>query len=232
MQLTRSTMARVGAFVALLAVTLVASVAATRYSAESAIAGSSIRFVGPFYSTQQSYDSTAGGQVGGEVRIYNAAAADTLRIGDVVYESANNTAGKSATASNHEKVLGVVVGGRSTNMDCSLLSADVATIAALPNRPVIVLRRGRTYVRVDSITATDTVHAGERIKPSTLRAGWVMPAVSALTATIAAGATPVTSSAANGAIVTVAGDGQNKVFATAVKLAVPGATVLVDVNAR
>lgn len=267
MQVNRSTWRRMAAFAGLLAVTLIASTAASRHTAENAIAGSSIRYVGPFYSTQQSFDSTAGGQVGGEVRIYLAASTDTLRIGDVVFESANNTAGKSATASNHEKVLGVVVGGRSTDMACSLLSADVATIAALPNRPVIVLRRGRTYVRVDSITATDTVHAGDRIKPSTLRAGFVMPATSTVTATAAAntqgtttiaytnadtirsGGTTVTSTAANGAIighsaatitngtltagaVTVAGDGFNKVFGTAVKLTVPGGTLLADINAR
>ncbi len=232
MQLNR-TFARAAAVVMLCAATIGVATAAKHERVESAIAGSTIRFVGPYYSTQQSFDSTAGGQVGGEVRIYLAGSGDTLRIGDVVYESGANTADKSATASNHEHVLGVVVGGASTAMACSLLSADVATIAALPFHQVIVLRRGRTYVRVDSITATDTVHAGDRIKPSTLRAGWVMPAATTLTATISIADTSKTvkGSSVSGPI-TVAGDGFNKVFGTAVKLAVPGETVLVDVNAK
>ncbi len=221
---------RVLALAALVVTVGAGSIAAARYDArENAIAGSGIRFVGPFYTTQQSFDSTNGGQVGGEVRIYIAA--DTLRIGDVVYESANNSANTSTTGTDHEKVLGVVVGGRSTGMDCSLLSADVGTIAALPNRPAVIMRRGRTYVRVDTVTA-DTVHAGERIKPSTLTKGRVKPASATLTATLNSGATPVTSSAANGAIITVAGDGFTKVFGTGVKLTVPGGLLLAEINAR
>lgn len=224
------------ALAAFVAVVVIGSIGAASFRSNatggtSMIAGSAIRFIGPFYSTQLSFDSTNGGQVGGEVKIYIAA--DTLRIGEVVYESANNTVNKSATAGNHDKVMGVVIGGRSTAMDCSLLAADVGTIAALPNRPVVLLRRGRTYVRVDSITATDTVHAGESIKPSTLRAGWVMPAVNAITATISTSDTSKTvkGSTVSGPI-TVAGDGARKIFGTAIKLTVPGGTLLADINVR
>lgn len=227
---------------ALFAVLAIATTVAARKAPPPPIAGSSIRFVGPFYSTQQSFDSTNGGQVGGEVRIYLAQSTDTLKIGDIVVYTGNNTVGTSATGSAHEKVMGVVVGGRSTSMDCSLLSADVGTTAALPNRPVIILRRGRTYVKMDTATATDTLHAGDRFKPSTLNKGKARPATSSITAsgaagTIPSGATPVTSSAANGAIVTagaitVAGDGFNKIVGTGLKLTVPGGLALVDINVR
>lgn len=205
---------RRGLFVAALAVVAVAGgLGAAKFvssatGGESMIAGSSIRFVGPFYSTQQSFDSTNGGQVGGEVRIWLAT--DTLRIGDIVVETASNAVTKSATTGNHEKVVGVVVGGRSTDMVCSLLSADVGTIAALPNRPVVVLRRGRTYVRMDTTTATDTLHPGQRFKPSTLNAGKAVPV----------------------STFSVAADGMTKITGTGIKLVVPGGLALVDVNAK
>lgn len=224
------------AVAAFVAVAVIGSIGAASFRSNatggtSMIAGSAIRFIGPFYSTQLSFDSTNGGQVGGEVRIYLAT--DTLRIGDVAVYTGNNTVNKSSTGSAHEKVMGVVVGGRSTSMDCSLLSADVGTIAALPGRPVVLLRRGRTYVRVDTVTATDTVHAGDRIKPSTGIAGRVKPATSSITATIStADTTKTVKGASVSGPITVAGDGFNKILGTGVKLTVPGGLLLADINVR
>lgn len=224
------------AIAAMLMITVAASTAAVRSAAPS----STLRFLGPYWTTTQSFDSLNGGQVGGETRTYLAGG--TLLVGDVVYLSANNTVNKSATASNHEKVVGVVVGGRSTNMLLALDSADVGTTAAAVNRPVIVLRQGRAWVMLDTVTATDTIHAGDRIKPSTGIAGRVRPATATITATgaagtIPAGATPVTSTAANGAIVTagaitVAGDGFTKIFGTGVRLFVKNSPALIEVNSK
>lgn len=196
----------------------VVSVAATsaRSDAHSAVAAP-VTQLGPFVSMQTAFDSTSGNAVGGVVRYYiNACSTDTLKIGQAVYLSANNGVCTSTTGSNHEKAVGIVVGGRSTNMIPKDASADVGTAAALPSRPVIVLRTGRMWVMND---AADTVRAGDRCKPSTNTAGKIMGASATLTATganptqatttiayanadtIRSGATAVTSSAANGAII-------------------------------
>lgn len=206
------------------------------------ITGTQVRYVGPFYTTQMSFDSTNGGQVGGEVREYLAGS--TLLIGDVVYLSADNTVDKSTTASNHEKDVGIVIGGRSTQLLVSTAAADVGTTAATVGRPVIVLRHGRTYCPND---AGGTLNAGDRLKPSTTTAGKLMGATVNHTATIAytnadtirSGGTTVTSTAANGAIIghsaatiTVAGDGVTKVIGTVVKGGALSTTVLCEVDAK
>lgn len=209
---------------ALAALTLViVATAATKYAAET-----DLRFLGPFFTTPMSFDSTAGGQVGGATRTYLAGA--TLVVGDVVYLSGDNTVNKSTTLADHEKVVGVVIGGRSTSMRAKLDSTDLGTTAAVVNRPVIVLRAGRTWIRTGAVTGLggDTVRAGIRCKPSTGTAGRVSPATTALT--IAAGGVAVTSTAANGAI--VSGDGLTRVMCTGVKLAVPGQALLAEINVR
>lgn len=209
--------------IAALLVLAIVGTAATKYAAET-----DLRFVGPFFTTPMSFDSTNGGQVGGETRTYLAGA--TLVVGDVVYISGDNAVNKSTTLADHEKVAGVVIGGRSTAMRAKLDSTDLGTTAAVVNRPVIVLRFGRAWIRTGAVTGLggDTVRAGIRCKPSTGTSGRVSPATTAFT--IAAGAVAVTSSAANGAI--VSGDGLTRIFCTGVKLAVPGQALLAEINAK
>lgn len=234
---------RFGRRFAILATVCLAVMALGAATVATVAPSSALRFQGPFWTTPQSFDSLGGGQVGGETRTYLAGA--TLLVGDVVYLSANNTVNKSASASNHEKVVGVVVGGRSTGMLNALDSADVGTTAATVGRPVVVLRQGRAWVMLDTVTATDTIHAGDRIKPSTGIAGRVRPATASITATAAnptypGGAadtsftmksTSVHPTITAGAI-TVAGDGFTKIFGTGVRLFVKNSPALIEVNAK
>lgn len=192
----------------------------------------SVRAVGPFVSMQAPGDSANGNAVGGYVRQYNACTGQTIKVGDAVFLGGNNCVSASTTAADHEKLVGIAVGGRSTSMYVSGDSVDVGTTAAAQKRPVWVLVSGRTYARVDSATA-DTLHAGEACKPSTVTGmgGRIMPATTTITATIS---TADTSKTVKGATVsgpiTVAGDGPRKSFCIAVRLAPPGRVALVDVN--
>lgn len=105
---------------------------------------------GTFIYTQLDFDSAAVGGVGGTVKLYQVASADTERIGNVVYLASKNTVNHSATLVNYNSLVGVVVGGTSTGMQASYSVADTSTIAGLPGKQVLVLERGRTWVLVDT----------------------------------------------------------------------------------
>jgi hypothetical protein len=107
-----------------------------------------VKQIGPWYTASTTFDSLLGGQVGGEVKTYLAA--DTLRIGQVVYLSANNTAAKSATLANYNSLLGVVVGGQRVTSQGSVSVADTSTIAAIASQRVLVQSRGRAWVLFDT----------------------------------------------------------------------------------
>lgn len=226
--MTRLSRAALAASLIAVATAAVVTTGAARSTAASP--NSVITQIGPFYSAQTAFDSTSGNAVGGEVRYY-VAGADTLKIGNAVYLSGDNTVRVSTSGSNHEKAVGIVVGGRSTTMLASVASADVGSVAAVPGRPVIVLRYGRTWVQND---AADTVRAGDRCKPSTNTAGKIMGATAGLTAAVATLDTThaVRGGAVYGAAVTLTGDGFTKIFCTIVKKTNPSATGLAEINAR
>lgn len=128
-----------------------------------------VQRIGPFYTSTIAFDSTTGGQPGGDTRIYLAT--DSTKVGDAVYISAANTIAKSTTAANYNAVAGIVVGGTRTSMNASIVAADVGTLAATANQRVIVLRHGRTWVAND---AGGTLSAGALIVPSVTTAGKVV----------------------------------------------------------
>lgn len=121
-----------------------------------------------FWASNIAYDSATGGMPGGHVRF--TLAADTLKVGDVVYWSGNNKVAKSATLVKYDSLAGVVVGGVRTSMAASVAAADVGTLAGTANQVVIVLRSGRTWVPND---ANGALVAGGQIIPSNATAGAV-----------------------------------------------------------
>lgn len=154
-----------------------------------------------------------GNQSGGVILPFAAAAA--LNVGDVVWISADMTVNKSVVPADHQKLIGVVVGGaRSsplfqatgapTNIDAIEPVYDPVAIAAgivaagAVGETVFVCVLGMCYVICDAVIA-----AGLRLSPSVTVAGRVRPSTDPV---ISAGAVAVTSSAANGAG-TVSGDG-------------------------
>lgn len=156
---------------------------------------------------------------GGFVELLTAAAA--LNVGDAVYASANDTVDKSASAGNQGKAVGIVVGGESTGFECCDQATDVGAAAATAaNQKVWVLRKGKCFVPTDAAIA-----AGVSIAMSTGTAGKVRPATNPV---IAAGAVAVTSSAANGAIVT--GDGFGTIIGRMIEATVGAATGLAFIS--
>lgn len=129
---------------------------------------------GPFFTSNLAFDSARGWQVGGQIRTYVTAAANTLKVGDVVYLSANNTVAKSATVADYNAVAGVVVGGTSTSSRTTPDSADLGTTAALPGKFVYILSNGRAWVKTaDSVYVGNNVIIGAvagtvKRKPTTL----------------------------------------------------------------
>lgn len=119
-----------------------------------------VRIVGPYYTSPQAFDSTSANQVGGHVQYYLAG--DTVRIGHLVYLSAKNTVKESATISDYNAIIGVVVGGTRTSMQASISRADTSTVAAILGQRAIVLDVGRYWV-VDSAGA---ITSGTRVRPS------------------------------------------------------------------
>lgn len=129
----------------------------------------------PFVVMQASWDTTVtagGGGIGGIVKYYVAKSTDTLKICDYVAIDTLNAVTKSGTTAAFNKAAGIVVGGRSTSMQASIASADCGSNAALPGRPVIVLREGRFWAQLD--TTTGGITAGGLWGPSAI-AGKVRP---------------------------------------------------------
>lgn len=164
---------------------------------------------------------------GGEVHTFLAGAA--LLVGDVVYLSAAKTVNKSTTGSNHDKVVGVVVGGAATYGNVHSAEGDVGIAAASTGEEVLVCVRGIVYV-----TASGAISVGAAIAPSTGTAGRVRAATALAgavgTLVVAAGATPVTSTAANGAIITgaptISGDDTGRKLGKAITAATNNGDVI------
>ncbi len=151
-----------------------------------------------------------GGQfaVGGVVFVATAGAA--LNIGDAVFISGVGTVNKSVTAADHQKRCGIVVGPVARAVVSSFQKViqrinDVGLQAAATNDPVLVCFGGLCYAVADA-----AITVGVAVAPSTTVAGRVRPATNPV---VAAGATAVTSTAANGAIIT--GDGFNRIIGMA-----------------
>lgn len=147
-------------------IAVITSIAGTAFVSTYA----SVARIGPFYTSTVAFDTAAGGQPGGQVRIFKNGV-DTLIVGDVVYLSANNTVRKSTTLASYNTIMGVVVGGTKTSMR-GLVSAPAATdTAALASQQVIVLSEGRAYVRIDAAAG---IAPGLLLQPSATVAGKVM----------------------------------------------------------
>jgi len=145
-------------------------------------------------------------QPGGIVLPFVGAA--VLNIGDAVYISADLTVNKSTVATDHQKRVGIVVGGDLTGMEAGTALAQWGTrpansLTAGVGPNVLVLFLGVSYVVCDA-----AIGAGVGIAPSTTVAGRVRPATALA---VAAGAVAVTSVAANGTS-DITGDGMTRVL--------------------
>ena len=166
---------------------------------------------------------------------FRAKAGGTLLIGDVVYWSATGTVVNKSTSAGLTLTAGVVVGGQSIDaanvLRAHQRSADIGLTAALVNKAVLVAKIGIVYVVAD----TSTILVGSILKQSAVTAGRVaLGAVITATqaaSSIASGSTPVTSSGANGAIITdgaitVAGDSMGTVVGRALAASSVAGTVI------
>lgn len=144
-----------------------------------------------------------------------------LKLGQVVYMQADFTVDVSNSTSDHDKMVGIVVGGELTNYQVieTTTAYNVNAVNAAGG-DVLVQTSG-----IVNIIVAAAIAVGTRLVPDTVTAGRVKaattvtqgagglgtlvvagaPAIGTLDATIDAGATPVTSSAANGAVATVIG---------------------------
>lgn len=114
-----------------------------------------------FMTPVTKWDSTSGGQAGGLVYLFLAGTNETLKVGDVVYETANNSVGKSATLVNYNTLAGVVVGGQnfSSVMGVGNDSSDVGSAACTgTGKKCWVLTRGRAWVKT-----ADSVYFGSQV---------------------------------------------------------------------
>lgn len=128
----------------------------------SVLTTSRVHLIGPYFTSATRWDSATAQQAGGQVVYANAS--DSEKIGDVVYYSASNTTAKSGTLANYNAIAGIVVGGKRTTMQGSTASADVGTLAATANQPVIILKRGRVWAKAD--TTTGGIAVGTVVIPS------------------------------------------------------------------
>lgn len=145
--------------------TLIGLVVLTAFTAIVTTKSPVTRIAG-FYTSTVAWDSSTGGAVGGSTQLYIAA--DTEKVGNVVYFSAANAVSKSATLANYNALAGVVVGGASSNMQALVGRADVAQTAALPNKRVWVTKCGRAWMITDS-----AITAGNLVIPSVVTAGYI-----------------------------------------------------------
>lgn len=143
---------------------------------------------------------------GGIVLPFKNGSGGTLLLGDSVFISADRSVSKSVTAADHTKRVGIVVGGQQTGFEANNNLGEYGVrVAANNGEVVMVCVQGVSYVICDA-----AIGAGVAVAPSTTVAGRVRPAT---LPTITAGATAVTSSAANGAG-TISGDGFNRILGT------------------
>jgi hypothetical protein len=157
----------------------------------------------PFYTSNIAWVGSTGGQVGGRINFFIAA--DSLKIGDVVYITTLDSVTKSTTIANYNTIAGVVVGGTRSSSQASVASADVGTLCATAGQTVYVLKQGRTWMANDSMAAGIT--GGALVKPSIYNAGKIGLKGAAL-------------------------DSLNRVIGRAVFAAAASTTVLVDVNIK
>ena len=168
------------ALVLVVAFASLATVSIARARGAPMLTTTAVQRLQPFVVIQSSWDTTGtagAGGVGGIVKYYVAKSTDTLKICNYVALDTLNAVTKSATEAVYNKAVGIVVGGRSTNMQASVSSADCGTTAALPGRPVIVLRSGRYWAQLD--TTTGGITAGGLWGPSAV-AGKIRPKKAAL----------------------------------------------------
>lgn len=176
-------------------------------------------------------DYTVG--VGGLV--FRAKAAAALNVGDVVYWSTGTAVNKS-TSAGLTITAGVVVGGSSLDAGRVLTAhqrtGDIGLQAAPSGGVVLVCKIGIIRVVAD----TSTILVGSQLKQSGVTAGRVALATTGITATqtgstINSGGTGVTSTAANGAIITdgaitVVGDSVGTVIGRAITASSVAGTVI------
>jgi hypothetical protein len=106
-------------------------------------------------------------RLGGDVIRLKAAAA--LKAGQVVYLSADFTVNISATLTDHDEAVGIVVGGENTNMQVlEDPSAYNSFTVADANEDVLVQISGVAYVITDAAIAV-----GLKVIPDTVTAGRV-----------------------------------------------------------
>lgn len=105
---------------------------------------------------QHSVDNDARAKVGGTVVKFKAAAA--LKLGDCVFLSAADTVNKSTTTGDHDKVVGIVVGGANTNNEAVSDSASYGVITvADADEDVLVQIDGIAYVITDAADAAGSL---------------------------------------------------------------------------
>lgn len=160
--------------------------------------------------------------VGGVVIL--AKAAVSLLGGDAVFVSDDLTVSKSVTAGDYSRRCGIVVSGNKVWSGSGLYIPDDSSLVGVsvadPDKDVLVCIQGLCYG-----IAGAALTAGNSLVASTTTAGRLVTGASL---TIAAGAVAVTSTAANGAI--ISGHGQNQIFGVAWKSATLGSPVLVLVS--
>jgi len=134
----------------------------------------------PWITGDESLDNLLDGDSpGGRVCRFKAGAA--LNIGDTVYLSAAHTVNKSNTPANYTAVMGVVVGGATTNYEILQDDADVGKQAAAANEVVLVCVAGKAKV-VSDVAA---IALGSKLTIGTTTAGRVD--VGTITTDLAAG---------------------------------------------
>lgn len=141
-------------------------VMAVGFLTAAAFAYSNVQVVGPFFTTSQAFDSLRARQEGGTLRTFLAQ--DSLKVGDLVYDTLNNIVRKSATLVSYNKKRGVVVGGARTSGRAAVDSSDVGTLAATANQRVLVALCGRVWIK-----GADSAYVGDQLIPSTAVAGTV-----------------------------------------------------------
>lgn len=105
----------------------------------------------PFITHAKSREDKTAGGTGGIVDVFTSGSA--LNTGDCVYLSAANTVSKSLTAANYAGFIGVVVGGRSTNMNIIDNKTGVAATSASGQEVIVQLSGVATVVAGGTVTA-------------------------------------------------------------------------------